>query len=91
MDGDSPWVEELLISPRISEKVAGKHHLDPEAVRSQIERREGLTFSWDEHPTYGWRMLGYIEFLSVHVLVILYPTDDLYIWNLGSAYQVQED
>lgn len=79
----------LHISDRVAEKLAERHDLDPEEVRSAVEGVGGLPFRWGEHPQTGvMRALVSTAVRSTPVLVVLYPSrsGNAEEWHLGSAY-----
>ena len=82
----SIWIADLRISDRTALKLRADHQIDPDEVRQEIQAVVGLTYSRDVHPRYGLRALLFIRIRSQRVLVVLFPTEDPEVWNLGSAY-----
>lgn len=82
------WIAELRVSPRTREKLSSKHGLSVEEVEEAVLCKSGLPYSRHIHPERGERLIIRVTIRSRRVLVVLYPTDDLYgdCWNLGSAY-----
>lgn len=85
----SIWISDLLISERTVQKIIQVHHIDPDELRSQLVATEGLTYSEHIHPEYGLRALIVLTVRARKVLVVLFPTSDPSVWNLGSAYHIQ--
>ena len=81
------WVARLKISPRTAEKIQQAHHLEPNDVRDEVQCVEGLTFAWNYSETQGgWRAIVEVRHRRGLMLVVLFPTREEDIWNLGSAY-----
>jgi hypothetical protein len=84
----SIWIAQLRISDATAYKLRSVHQFDPDEIRQEIQAVPGLTYSSHVHPEYGWRALLFITIRYQRVLVVLFPTDDPEVWNLGSAYRV---
>lgn len=82
------WVALLRVSDRTAEKLMQKHGLDADEVRDAVQCVRGLRYVWDEHPDRGVRALVETSIRRRRVLVVLYPTDEIDVWHLGSAYFV---
>jgi hypothetical protein len=55
------WVERLLISERVAQKILEKHDLRTRQVRAAVERVEGLEFAWDYDCERGLRAIVYVQ------------------------------
>lgn len=84
----SIWIAELRISRRTADKLRRVHHIDPDEVRQSLVGVPGLVYAANVHPIYGWRALMIIAVRSRRTLVVLFPTVDADVWNLGSAYHI---
>lgn len=82
------WVGVLRISPAVRSKLASKHHLVADEVAAAVERIPGLRCGWDDDPDRGLRALVRVTVRGRAVLVVLYPTSETGVWNLGSAYRL---
>ena len=84
------WVAGLEISAQTAKKVASKHGLDIEEIRSHLVCVEGLRHWSDIHPERGPRAFVEIWIGPRRVIAVLYdagaPLGD--VWALGSAYPV---
>ena len=88
-DGEEPiWVALLRISPSVQTKISGRHQLQAADVAAAVERVKSLTCAWDTDPERGRRAFVQTMIRGSRVLVVLYPTDEDGVWNLGSAYRV---
>jgi len=83
---DTVWVAELLVSPRTEQKLVSKHGITVREVEDEVVCVAGLRGWWDHHPTRGRRLLLFVTIRGRPALVVLYPTVDTGVWNLGSAY-----
>lgn len=84
------WVAQLHISERTADKLADKHGISADDVRSHVQRVGNLRGAWDYHPQRGLRLLLKVPMEEQMILVVLYPRDDSdEAWNLGSAYPVK--
>jgi hypothetical protein len=83
------WIAKLLISDRTATKISSKHSLSPNAVRDELECREGVEAVWDVHPERGGRWLVQVVVGHRRVIAVLYPRPDLGqdTFALGSAYK----
>jgi hypothetical protein len=83
----SIWVAVMRISPAVRAKLVSVHSLDADEVVVAVQCVRGLQFAWHDHPARGRRALIQVRIRGAPVLVVLYPTSDPEIWNLGSAYR----
>lgn len=84
---DSIWVARLKISLRTAEKIRQKHRIEPDEVWDEVECVDGLTFVWDySEDQGGWRAIVEVHLPRGTMLVVLFPTREEDVWNLGSAY-----
>lgn len=87
------WIERLLISERVMQKIIDVHGINPSEARAAVERVEGLDFSWVYEPERG-RSNPYVivrtQIQDKDALVVVYPTDNPADneWRLGSVYHV---
>lgn len=81
-------VEILRITPNVRSKLASKHHLDADDVAAAVERIPGLWCTWHDDPRRGRRALMKTTVGGRGVLVVLYPSGEDGVWNLGSAYRL---
>lgn len=69
---DTFWVTRLRWSAATAAKLAGKHHLDLDDVRAEVECRRGLVGSWGFREDVGqWRLETYVRVRGQRVLVVL--------------------
>lgn len=80
------WIAELQVSDRTAQKLIHKHRITVEEVESATVGVPGLQGAWDNDPERGRRLLLLVTIRGRQALVVLYPTSDPYVWNLGSAY-----
>jgi hypothetical protein len=78
----------LRVSHRTQQKIIQKHGLQLDELEDLLVDVRGLNGRWDDDPTRGRRLLLEVFVRGRRVLVVLYPTDTLGTWNLGSAYFV---
>ena len=78
----------LNISWRTAEKITTRHHLTAAEVREAVVCVRGLTYVWHAHPERGERVIISVQLRNRPALIVLYPTADPDVWNLGSAYFV---
>lgn len=83
---ESIWVAVVRVSPAVRKKLSARHGLDADEVANAIQCVVGLAWGWDDHPERGRRAIVRTSVRNAKVLVVLYPTDDPDVWNLGSAY-----
>lgn len=83
---DTVWVAELLVSIRTEQKIVSKHRIMVREVEQGVVCVVGLRGSWDHDPVRGRRLLLLVTIRGRPALVVLYPTVDTGVWNLGSAY-----
>lgn len=87
MSGDASFrVAVLFVSYKTEQKLVHKHQMSVEEVESVLVNVRGLYGSWDDDPARGSRLLVRVTIRGRRALVVLYPTDDPTVWNLGSAY-----
>lgn len=79
------WVAQLRISDATRAKLIGRHHLDADEVRREVQCVEGLSYWWDHDPERGTRAMVEVVVQGRPIVVVLYPAGDD-VWNLGSAY-----
>lgn len=87
------WVEGLLISQKVAQKIRERHGITSRQVREAVVRVAGLDFSWDFQSDRGVRAIvrtriGDRE--ENEALIMLYPTENPadQTWRLGSAYYI---
>jgi len=89
------WIERLLISEAVEQKIVAKHGISAAQARAAVEKIEGLDFSWVHEPERGRPNPHVIVLTQIEdhdALVVLYPTDNPmdHLWRLGSAYYIGE-
>ncbi len=80
------WVAVLNISWRTAEKITGLHEITADEVRQAVVCVRGLSCTWHTHPERGERAIVSVKLRGRDALIVLYPTVDADMWNLGSAY-----
>ncbi len=82
------WVAVLHVSERTRRKLAEKHGLDSDDVRSAVQCIRGLEHTWDDDAERGLRVIVLAEISGERCYVVLYPRDHPLgdEWDLGSAY-----
>lgn len=86
---ESVWVAELLVSDRVEQKIIHRHRLTIEEIEDAIVCQQRLLGSWSDEQPRGLRFLVWTIIRGRWVVVVLYPTGDPGVWNLGSAYPVR--
>lgn len=77
-------VRRVYVSPKVRAKLGSKHGVTEDEALDACYDRRGARWIYDDER--GWRLA--IEGWNEHrrlIQVILYPTDEEGLWNLGSA------
>lgn len=80
------WVATLRVSYRTEQKLIQKHRITVAEVDDAVVGVPGLRGAWNDDPVRGRRLLLSVTLRGRRALLVLYPTSDPYVWNLGSAY-----
>ena len=85
-------VTELRISRDTAKKILEVHKIHEDEVRAAIEGVGRLPFVWDEDDERGSRAYLVTAIRDEPVMVVLYPSEGGLgaVWNLGSAYFLEE-
>jgi len=85
-DSETVWIAELCVSDSTEQKLTHKHRITVDEVEQAVKCVAGLRGSWDHDRARGSRMLLHAAVRGRPVLVVLYPTSDPDVWNLGSVH-----
>jgi hypothetical protein len=83
------WIAELRCSHATATKIAGLHHLQLDQVRDAVVCQSGLPARRHVDPVRGLRFLIDVVIGGMPVLVVVYPTKRVDVYNLASAYPLQ--
>ena len=85
-------VSDLRISKRTADKILRRRGIHADEVRATIEDVGRLTFWWVEDDEQGRRAYVPIAIQDREAVAVLYPPEGELgtVWNLGSAYFLDE-